>query len=54
MIDLGFSLTQASPWVQVPMVLVFALPAAVMGAAAMVRAVDWVASVLGDHEPGVD
>ena len=28
MIDIGFSLTQSSPWVQVPMVLAFALPAA--------------------------
>ena len=54
MIDIGFSLTQSSPWVQVPMALAFALPAAGIAAVGMVRAVDWVAAVLGDKEPKVD
>lgn len=49
--DLGFSLTQASPWLQLPIVLLAALPAAGLGAAAMVRAVDWAAAVLGDDNP---
>lgn len=49
MIDLGFSLTQASPWVQLPLVLIFALPAAVVVAVGLVRGADWLAAVLGDQ-----
>lgn len=52
MIDIGFSLTQASPWVQLPLVLLFALPAAVVAAAGLMRGVDWLAAVLGDSTQG--
>lgn len=51
MIDIGFSLTQDSPWVQLPLVLVFALPAIAIAAVGLVRAVDWIAAVLGDSNP---
>lgn len=40
-------LTQASPWLQLPIVLVFALPNAVLVAVGILRLVDWLA---GDVE----
>lgn len=44
-------LTQASPWVQLPIVLVFALPVAVCVSVGVLRLVDWLAAVLnGDVE----
>lgn len=44
-------LTQASPWLQLPIVLVLALPVAVCAAVGMLRMVDWLAAVLrGDVE----
>ncbi|MFC3796659.1 hypothetical protein [Corynebacterium tuscaniense] len=52
MIDIGFSLTQTTPWVQLPLVLIFALPAAGVAAVGLVRGVDWLAAVLGDSTQG--
>lgn len=49
MIDIGFSLTQSSPWLQVFMVLAFALPGAMVSGALLIRFADWVASVLGEE-----
>ena len=44
-------LTQASPWLQLPIVLVFALPIAVLVAVGILRLVDWLAAVMsGDVE----
>ena len=44
-------LTQASPWLQLPIVLVFALPIAVLVAVVILRLVDGLAAVLnGDVE----
>ena len=44
-------LTQASPWLQLPIVVVLALPAAVFAAVGVLRLVDWLAAVMsGDVE----
>lgn len=44
-------LTQASPWVQLPVILVAALPVAGLASVGVLRLVDWLAAVLsGDVE----
>ncbi|MCT1452635.1 MULTISPECIES: hypothetical protein [unclassified Corynebacterium] len=44
-------LTQASPWLQLPVVLAIALPLAGLASVGLLRLVDWLAAVLngGSH-----